>query len=146
MNDDLVLMNLIRDRKAKYCRFVDTKQWDELSDLLIDRPKLRFYGVEGELLYGFDVAADWIELMKNYLAGAHTSHQVHNSEIEIVSATEVRAIWSMEDNLILAEGGDRPASMHGYGHYHETWRLVGGSWRIADIELYRTILQIEPRA
>jgi hypothetical protein len=145
MRDDLVLMNTIRDRKAKYCRFVDTKRWDELAALLVEHPRLRFYGVDGALLYEFDSAATWIDLMKSYLKGAHTSHQVHNSEIEVVSDSEVRAIWSMEDNLILAEGGDRPASQHGYGHYHETWRFVDGDWRITEIDLYRTILEIVPR-
>jgi len=145
MSDDLVLMNTIRDRKAKYCRFVDTKSWDALAALIVERPKLRFFGVDGALLYGFDSAATWIELMRSYLAGAHTIHQIHNSEIEIVSATEVHGIWSMEDYLILAEGDDRPASLHGYGHYHEIWRFVDRSWRIAELDLYRTILHIEAR-
>lgn len=146
MNDDLVLMNLIRDRKAKYCRFVDTKRWDELATLLVEEPRLRFFDTEGGLLYEFDSAEKWIALMKDYLKGARTIHQVHNSEIEIVSENEVRAIWSMEDYLILAEGEGRPASQHGYGHYHEVWKLVEGSWRIAEIELYRTILQVEHRS
>lgn len=146
MKDDLVLMNLIRDRKAKYCRFVDTKQWKDLATLLVEEPRLRFFDTEGALLYEFDSTEKWIGVMKDYLKGAQTIHQVHNSEIEIISDNEVRAIWSMEDYLILAEGEGRPASQHGYGHYHEIWRLVEGNWRIADIALYRTIFQVEPRS
>ena len=145
MDDDLALMNIIRYRKAKYCRFVDTKQWDDLAALLVPRPTLRFFDAERVLLYEFDSTEKWIELMKAYLAGAHTIHQVHNSEIEVVSNVEVQAIWSMEDYLILAEGHDRPASVHGYGHYHETWRLMENAWRITRIDLYRTILLVEPR-
>jgi hypothetical protein len=51
----------------------------------------------------------------------------------------------MEDYLILAEGNDRPASQHGYGHYYETWRLVDGTWRLAQLDLRRTIFEIKPR-
>jgi hypothetical protein len=146
MNTDLVLVNTISDRKAKYCRYVDTKRWDDLSELLVEKPRLRFYDPQGALLSGFDTTEEWIATMKDYLDGAHTIHQVHNGEIEVVSDQEVRAIWSMEDYLILAAGPDRPASMHGYGHYHETWILADGVWRIAAIELQRTILHFEPRA
>lgn len=145
MQDQLALTNTIRVQKAKYCRFVDTKRWDDLADLLVEKPKLRFFAPDGTLLYGFDSTAEWIQLMRNYLNGAHTIHQVHNDEIEIIADSEVRAIWSMEDYLILAEGEDRPASMHGYGHYHETWRFAGGGWRLAELELRRTILEIKPR-
>jgi hypothetical protein len=99
MKDDLVLMNLIRDRKAKYCRFVDTKQWEDLATLLVEEPRLRFFDTEGALLYEFDSTEKWIGVMKDYLKGAQTIHQVHNSEIEIISDNEVRAIWSMEDDL-----------------------------------------------
>ena len=64
MTGDLVVMNLIRDRKAKYCRFVDTKKWDDLAALLIAEPKLQFFDVEGSLLYQFESTEKWIELMK----------------------------------------------------------------------------------
>lgn len=145
MQDQLALINIIRSQKAKYCRFVDTKKWEDFADLIVENPILRFYSTDDELLYGFGSAAEWIQLMKSYLDGAHTIHQVHNDEIEVVSDSEVRAIWSMEDYLILAEGGDRPASMHGYGHYYETWRLEDGKWRLAELDLRRTILEIKPR-
>ncbi|MDI7925206.1 nuclear transport factor 2 family protein [Ferirhizobium litorale] len=145
MQDELVLINTIRGQKARYCRFVDTKEWASLAELIADRPQLRFFAPDGTLLYEFDSAAEWIGLMRNYLDGSHTIHQVHNDEIEVVSDTEVKAIWSMEDYLLLAEGSDRPASIHGFGHYYETWRLMDAKWRLTDLELRRTILEIKPR-
>lgn len=55
----------------------------------------------------------------------------------------------------LVDGGDclifpptadtRPASIHGYGHYHESWEFEDGQWRIAKLELRRTILEITPK-
>jgi hypothetical protein len=144
--DPLLLIHAIRGQKARYCRFVDTKEWRELAELIVERPRLRFYAPDGTLQYRFDSTAEWIDLMTTYLAGAHTIHQVHNDEIEIISPSEIRAIWSMEDYLILAPGEDRPASIHGYGHYYETWRLFAGRWQLTELDLYRTILEIKPRA
>jgi hypothetical protein len=145
MFDELVLRNIIREQKAKYCRFVDTKQWDKLCELLIEWPRLRFYDPDGTLLFAFDSAVEWLDLTSTMLEGARTIHQVHNDEIEFISNEEVRVTWSMEDYIIFAEGGDGPKSLHGWGHYHETWRLIGASWRLSDLELRRTILQIAPR-
>ncbi|KQV78139.1 hypothetical protein ASC90_27095 [Rhizobium sp. Root1220] len=112
---------------------------------MADRATLRFFAPDGSLLYEFDSRAEWMKVMEPFLEGAQTIHQVHNDEIEVISDTEVRAIWSMEDYLLLAPGNDRPQSIHGFGHYHETWRLLDGSWRLVELELHRTILSVVPR-
>lgn len=138
------LINTIRRQKAKYCRFVDTKNWDGFSSLFVERPSLHFYAPDGELLYEFNDRYEYVRAASTFLEGARTIHQVHNDEIDIISDTEIRAIWSMEDYLFLAPGNDRPKSIHGYGHYHETWRLTDGNWCITNIELRRTILETIP--
>ena len=33
-------------------------------------------------------------------------------------------------------------TMHGYGHYHDTYRKVDGSWRIAGADLTRLRVDI----
>jgi hypothetical protein len=82
-------------------------------------------------------------LTRGFLEGAQSIHHVHNAEIAVVGDDEVSAIWSMEDYIIFPDGdAERPKSMHGYGHYHETWRLAGGDWIITRLELRRTIVEI----
>jgi len=36
MQDQLALINIIRSQKAKYCRFVDTKKWEDFADLIVE--------------------------------------------------------------------------------------------------------------
>lgn len=143
----------VRAAKARYARFVDTKQWDAASALFIGTPQILVYDVANQLIVSFDsreaYVEAYVEACRGYLEGAHSSHQVHNDELVQVSDTEIRAIWSMEDCVIFPEedasADPRPARHHGYGHYHETWLLEDGTWRIARIELRRTILEITPK-
>ena len=139
----------MRAAKARYCRYVDTKQWDKLSALLVARPEILVYDDAGQLAYTFDSRDTYDAAVRGYLEGTQSIHQVHNEELDQVSDTEIRAIWSMEDCVIFpaADGAvdPRPARHHGYGHYHETWVLEGGEWRMARMELRRTILEITPK-
>ncbi len=146
MHKCLALAETIRTLKARYCRYVDTHQWVEFAALFASKPIIRFFGEDGALLAEFDAVDEFVAVTKAYLSGVKSIHQVHNDEIDIVSETEISAVWSMEDYLIFPDVNDgRPASMHGYGHYHETWRLEQGQWRLAHLELRRTILEIEPK-
>lgn len=133
----------VRRAKARYCRFVDTKMWEELGALFVAEPEIRIYGPDGAPLYAFDRREDFVAASRAYLAqGARSIHQVHNDEIDQVSETEIQAIWSMEDMIVVDQpDADRPARMHGYGHYHETWVATPDGWRIARLTLRRTILE-----
>lgn len=136
----------VRASKARYCRYVDTKQWDAFATLFVAAPEILIYDVADQLIVAFAAREDFVAACRDYLAGAQSIHQVHNDELTQVSATEIRAIWSMEDCLIFPDADvsadPRPARHHGYGHYHETWVLEAGAWRIARLELRRTILEI----
>ena len=46
----LELIEAIRDQKAKYCRYLDTKQFDAWEDLFIKDVRITFYGPEGQVL------------------------------------------------------------------------------------------------
>ena len=146
MSDETSIIKNIREAKSRYCRFVDTKQWKDFAKLFARKPKIRFLNVDGTVLAEFESTDDFVAVTTAYLTDTKTIHQVHNDEIEIVSETEVKAIWSMEDYIVFNDReDDRPASMHGYGHYHETWRLEENAWRLASIELRRTILEIKSK-
>jgi hypothetical protein len=47
----------------------------------------------------------------------------------------------MQDVVVWPEGVARPIpgvhSLTGFGHYHETYSLVAGEWRIASLRLTR---------
>jgi 3-phenylpropionate/cinnamic acid dioxygenase small subunit len=146
MQNDREAFDEIAARKARYCRFVDTKRWNDFSALFTATPQIRFLDVEGKQVDGFNSVSEFVAITARYLEGSRTIHQVHNAEMERVADNRVAATWSMEDYLIFSSDDDtRPESMHGYGHYHEAWELVGGEWRIATLELRRTILEIKAK-
>lgn len=135
----------VRQAKARYCRYLDTKQWDAFADLFIPMPDITMYDESGALIVAYSVRDDFIFAARDYLEGARSIHQVHNDEINQLSDREIGAIWSMEDYILFPEGASgRPSRHHGYGHYYETWVLTAEGWRIAALALRRTILEITP--
>jgi len=71
-----------------------------------------------------------------------TVHHGHMPEIEILTPTTARGIWSMEDKLRWPEGSPI-RSMHGYGHYHEEYKKVDGAWKISLNKLTRLRVDVE---
>ena len=65
-----------------------------------------------------------------------TVHHGHTPEIELTSDTTASGIWAMEDKLWWTNG-DREEHLHGYGHYHEEYRLENGRWLISYRRLTR---------
>ena len=79
---------------------------------------------------------------RDFLANGRSIHQVHNDEIAHMSDREILATWSMEDYIVFPSApSGAPNSVHGYGHYHETWIDRGEGWQIAALDLRRTILE-----
>jgi 3-phenylpropionate/cinnamic acid dioxygenase small subunit len=143
MHSELEVVEQIRDRKAKYCRYLDTKQFDQWEALFYEDARITFYGPDGEVLLDFTGLREFSRLTRTLFATTSTIHQVHNSEITLVTDSEAHAIWSMEDWHIYTPTEQNPTkSMNGYGHYYETWRMRDGEWRIARLELRRIIQQL----
>ena len=131
-------------RKARYCRYLDTKRWDDFAALFSEHPELTFYSPDGDIMAAFTSASDFVALTRDFLAGAQSIHQIYNAEIDVLSDGRASAIWSMEDYILFPAGdAKRPRSMHGYGHYHEIWTRSGNDWVIACMDLRRTILEFQ---
>ncbi len=143
MQSQLLLKDTISRLKAKYCRVIDEKNWTEFASLIIERPRLQFFGSDGFLQNEFRSTAEFVDATRGLIEGAQTAHQVHNAEIEVVADDEVKAVWSIEDLIVYPRGVHRISTMNAFGHSHETWRLVDGVWRLTDLALRRTILIIK---
>lgn len=136
----------VRRAKARYCRFVDTKDWPSFGALFIDRPMIHVFDTVGELIAAFDTREDYVAAAKVFVEGGQTIHQLHNDEVDQISNVEISAIWSMEDVLVFSNPrADQPLRQNGFGFYHETWTFSPAGWRIAKLELRRTILDITHR-
>jgi hypothetical protein len=138
---NLEAMEQIRQRKAKYCRYLDKKLFDAWESIFAPDATITFYNIDGSVIADFKSIAELSALTRELFATTQTIHQTHNSEIEFKSATEASAIWSMEDwHIYSAEGGNSSKTMHGYGFYHEIWKLLAGEWMLARMELRRSII------
>lgn len=133
----------IRFVKARYCRFIDTQQWEAFALLFVKDARLTFYDVDGAALHRFTDLQQFLASTIETLSGARSIHQVHNSEIEIDPPGFASAIWSMEDRICYAHRAQRAfRDLHGFGHYYETLQLTHGKWLIKTLELKRTFLRI----
>lgn len=134
----------IRLAKARYCRFIDTQQWESFARLFTHDASLTFYDVSGSVLHSFTDLEQFLTSTIETLSNAHSIHQVHNSEIELTSMGSASVIWSMEDRISYTDGMPRSfRSLHGFGHYYETLQFTGDRWLIKTLELKRTFLNVE---
>ena len=142
----LVELEAIKRLKAKYFRCLDTKDWDGWLSVFTDDVTLAFDtavstgGQDGRTapkLVGKQALAEFVV---NDLRTAVTVHHGHTPEIDILSETEAKGIWAMQD---IVDHGDNV--LFGQGHYRETYRKLDGEWRIASVHLTRVRLGQELR-
>jgi hypothetical protein len=142
MNDieRLLTTEAIKQTKARYFRFLDTKDLERFSDVFAPDATMDMRGESQDgsgLVQGRRQIAEFV---LNSVAGIATVHHGHTPEIEILSPTSAHGIWAMEDKLwkITNSSSTLPFNMlHGYGHYHETYSLIDGQWLIQTTTLKR---------
>ena len=122
----------IKQLKAQYCRYLDTKQWDAWRGLFTDDFVSDTSASGGAVVSGADA---FVAFVRSTLGkrSQPTVHQVHAPEIELTSATTATGVWALNDVVRLAPG----INLNGYGHYHETYEKIDGRWRIKTSELTR---------
>jgi hypothetical protein len=120
----------IKQLKARYFRAIDTKDWSLLRRVLAADVVMDTTEASGGVVHG---AERNIGFLSEILADVVTVHHGHMPEIELTSPTTATGVWSMEDELWWPDG----MHLHGYGHYHETYELIDGSWQITTLRLTR---------
>ena len=116
--------------KARYCRTLDLKEWPAFRELLTDDFVSDTSEAGGGIISGAD---EFVAFIRRVLARAGTVHQVQQPEIDITSGTAATGTWAMLDVVRLRPG----LTMHGFGHYVETYEKVDGEWRIKTSKLTR---------
>lgn len=134
MDDAAVLLEIesIKQLKARYCRYLDTKNWEAWRQIFTDDFLSDTSEAGGMVIEGADAFVAFTR--KNIGKPSQpTVHQVHAPEIEPTSATTARGVWALNDIVRLAPG----LNLNAYGHYHETYEKIDGQWRIKSSKLTR---------
>jgi hypothetical protein len=120
----------IRTLKARYIRFGDTQQWDDLAELLTDdfsaafeiAPRFSKDQPRRAEISGRDL---FINTWAKALVGVITMHNVFLPEITLISPTAANGIWGMHDLVKMPN-----CVFEGWGHYHDQYVKEQGVWRI----------------
>ena len=135
--EDLCDIEEIKQLKAKYFRYMDTKQWDRMLEEVF-APDAVFEGTHQP----FKSGAEFVNANRVHLGPAKTVHQGHMPEIRLLGRDRARGIWALHDWVEYPEvhrdgpnAGQR--GFTGFGHYLEEYRKPAGGWRIARLRLTR---------
>lgn len=133
----LEIIEELKQLKARYFYHLDNKDWAgwrelfapdavlDISSHFPDLPDPSIHNVKGADAIVADVSAKLKETI--------TAHHGHTPIFDVKNENEASGIWAMEDNLFMPDG----SRLDGFGHYHEEYRNIDGTWRIAVTKLTR---------
>src|ERR1700745_1688846 len=98
MSDDL---EQLRQLKARYCRFLDTKDWAAWRALFADDFVSDTSEAGGKRIEGADA---FVAFVRRTIAARVTVHQVPAPELELTSPATARGVWALEDLIRFAPG------------------------------------------
>jgi hypothetical protein len=137
--EKLLAIEAIKQLKARYFKCLDLKDWVGLREVFTDDATFDVRGAwqvsqpgspsTEPLIEGADV---FVAYAQEGLGPIVSAHYGHMPIIDILSDQEASGIWAMEDWLYSATG-----TLHGQGHYHETYKKIDGRWRIRTLRISR---------
>ena len=125
----------IKELRSRYFRCVDCKDWAAFEQLFVADAVLNLSDDIGRMLQGREAIARFVEAG---LRGVVSVHHGHMPEIFVTSPSRANGIWAMEDRLFWAADSMSPVrTLHGYGHYYDTYVREDGRWLFESVTLRR---------
>jgi SnoaL-like protein len=145
--EQLISIEEIKGLKARYFRYLDTKEWNLLSECLTPDAVCDYRGAATDPATGFNAVPsatgkalngrlEVIAALSAGLCGVVSAHQGYLPEIEVDTDNSAHGIWAMCDYLRFPMGAP-VAQLVGFGHYHESYERQQGVWRISSLRLTR---------
>ena len=150
----LLAVEEIKKLKARYFKHLDFKEWDALAGLFTPDACIDYRGHARDLAEnhgrsGMEPSPEnWVftggravtAFLSPLLVDVISVHHGHDPQISVLDSDSATGFWALYDRLESA--GD---VFHGYGHYHERYRRVAGTWLISELVLTRRRSAIEPK-
>lgn len=147
MSDAMAMLldyEAIRQVKARYCRLLDTKDWDGFIGLFTPDAVMDVQEDTGNPPISGHAAI--LEQVRSAVIDAQTAHQIHSSEIDL-QGDSADVVTAMQDRVVWAPGKcpiPGGQSITGFGHYSERYVRVEGVWKIAFLKLTRLYVEVHP--
>ena len=130
----------IKRLKYKYMRCVDKKLWKEMEEVFIPEATVAYsagrYSYEGR-----DAIIDWLKQGMDRDA-FHSTHSVHQPEIDLLSSDRAVGTWKIEDIVIDVEFD---ITISGAAFYEDRYVKRDGRWLIEHTGYERIFEQIQSR-
>ncbi|MBU6266091.1 MAG: nuclear transport factor 2 family protein [Sphingomonadales bacterium] len=150
--DRLAAIEDIRQARAKYWRGVDSCDGELVKSVLAKDCVLEYFGCCTDPQSGVDYLPamnlalrgrdQWVsDGMAKF--GIVSVHQGNQSEITVTGATTATGVWAFTDRMWFPPGGEF-RHLVGWGHYHETYVVEDGAWKIATTRITRLRVEVHP--
>jgi hypothetical protein len=126
---NLVDREEVKELRARYCRFLDLHQWDELRSVFTTDARLELAGGTR-----YDDRDSFVAAMRaNFGDGGQVVHHCQLPELVILDPDRIRGVWALFSD-VAREGTPRSQS---YSYYAEEYRRTPAGWKIAFLRLVR---------
>jgi 3-phenylpropionate/cinnamic acid dioxygenase small subunit len=124
--------------KARYCQWLDGKEWDRWASLFTEDAVLQVGPSADATVRG---RAGIKRLLTRQLRRARTLHQVWEPELTPESSGCVRVVWKMRDRV------ETPLYvLEGEGFYEDRYVQSDDAWKIASVRLHRNKVELRPKS
>ena len=137
---DLESIELIKQLKARYFRFLDTADFEGLATVFVEDATAHFQGGYYEFeLAGWPALRDFYQ--KSFTSTKFGTHNAHHPEIS-VEGDSATGIWYLQDTFYILED-NRVTS--GTAFYRDKYIRADGEWRIAHTGYERVFEEVADR-
>ncbi len=137
---DLESIELIKQLKGRYFRFLDTRDLPGLQSVFTEDAVAHFKGGDYEFsLDGWPALEEFYS--RSFSGKTFGMHQGHHPEIT-VKGDSATGIWYLQDIFIDLK---RNLTLMGSALYHDEYRRVEGQWRISSTGYRRLWEETHPR-
>ncbi|CAJ2506321.1 Uu.00g004510.m01.CDS01 [Anthostomella pinea] len=138
--------DIIRAKMNRYCRSVDSKQWDLFNTVSFPDASFAYRNPDGSFVraalagqdssvdYNFKSREEFLNFFKSTFDSLNTIHMVDGGDFEQVGPDEVKVVFVIM--YMAGPNGKIPGISDGSGggHYHQTWKRDGDDWFISTLD------------
>lgn len=137
---DLVEIEAIKRVKYAYARCLDLKLWDEIAQLFTPDAVAAYSGGG----YTFEGREAIVDFLRRAMGSEtfHSSHKMHNPEIDLTGPETAKGIWALDDIVIDTQWD---ITIRGASFYEDEYAKHDGRWMIRRTSYKRVFEELQPR-